>query len=87
MLMTRFDPRSIWNELNRVHEEMERLLAGNGWRRFEWGVGYPALNVWEDDNNLYVEAELPGFELSDLEITVTGDRQLSIKKASGSNPS
>ncbi|GIW94189.1 MAG: molecular chaperone Hsp20 [Pirellulaceae bacterium] len=79
MLMTRWDPRSIWSELNRMHEEMERLLSGNGWRGFEFGVGFPALNVWKDDNNLYVEAELPGFELSDLEIVVTGDRQLSIK--------
>lgn len=79
MLMTRWEPRSIWAELNRMHEEMERLLRGDGWPRFEFGVSYPALNVWEDDNNLYVEAELPGFELSDLEITVTGDQQLSIK--------
>ena len=35
--------------------------------------------LWEDDNNLYVEAELPELELSDLEIFVNGDNQLSIK--------
>jgi HSP20 family protein len=35
--------------------------------------------VWEDENNLYVESELPGFELDDLEIYVTGENQLSLK--------
>jgi len=40
---------------------------------------YPPLNLWEDDNNLYVEAELPELELTDLEIIVNGDNQLSIK--------
>jgi HSP20 family protein len=40
---------------------------------------YPPLNLWEDDNNLYVEAELPELELTDLEIFVNGDNQLSIK--------
>jgi HSP20 family protein len=43
------------------------------------GQFYPPLNLWEDDNKLYVEAELPEFELSDLEIFVDGDNQLSIK--------
>jgi HSP20 family protein len=37
------------------------------------------LNLWEDGNNLYVEAELPDLEVSDLEILVKGDNELSIK--------
>jgi HSP20 family protein len=39
---------------------------------------FPPLNMWEDDNHLHVETELPGFELDDLEIYVTGGNQLSI---------
>jgi HSP20 family protein len=46
--------------------------------RFGYGA-YPALNLWEDDGNFCVEAELPGFELSGLEIYVSGGNQLSIK--------
>jgi HSP20 family protein len=60
---------------------MDRLLGrcgGPRQRRFSTSV-YPSLNLWEDDNHLFVEAELPGFELNELEITVTGDNQLSIK--------
>ncbi len=40
---------------------------------------YPALNLWEDEGHLYVEAELPGLELSDLEMYVTAQNQLTIK--------
>ena len=36
------------------------------------------MNLWEDDEHLFVEAELPGMELGDLEIYVHGD-QLAVK--------
>jgi HSP20 family protein len=68
----------MWSEMNRLREEMDRVFGGNELRRGSEPV-YPPLNLWGDDDNLYVEAELPGFELSDLEIYVSGERQLSIK--------
>jgi HSP20 family protein len=42
------------------------------------GGGFPALNVWEDDRNIYVEAEVPGMKMDDLELTVLGN-ELTIK--------
>jgi HSP20 family protein len=67
--------------MNRMHEEMEQWLrrAGMNDPRPSAQSVYPPLNLWEDDNNLYVEAELPELELTDLEIFVDGDNQLSIK--------
>jgi HSP20 family protein len=38
----------------------------------------PALNVWEDDAALFVEAELPGLRLEDIEILVQAE-ELTIK--------
>lgn len=42
-----------------------------------WGgsaaVAFPAMNVWEDKDNVVVEAELPGFKLQDIDITLHGD--------------
>lgn len=35
--------------------------------------GGPAMNMIEDDVNLYVETELPGIALEDIELGVTGD--------------
>lgn len=52
---------------------------------------YPALNVYEDDANLYAEAELPGLALSDIDVSVTGDeltirgkRQISLPEGAAS---
>jgi HSP20 family protein len=39
---------------------------------------YPAVNLWEDDEHLYMEAELPGLGLEDLETFVSGGNQLTI---------
>jgi len=53
-------------------------------RLFErWGgdgsANFPPINVREEDNALQIEAELPGMNLDDLEIFVTGNNQLTIK--------
>ncbi len=65
----------------RLQNEMEKAfgrlthtpLLGLG----QWT--YPALNMWEEEGQLHVEAELPGLELADLEIYVNNDNQLTIK--------
>ena len=72
--------------LGRLRDEMDRLLneftttdwpsiapfSLMGWRTF------PALNVWEDDHNVYAEAEVPGMSMDDLEVLVMGN-ELTIK--------
>ncbi|WP_153558214.1 Hsp20/alpha crystallin family protein [Roseimaritima sediminicola] len=75
MLSTRWEP---WTELNRLSREMDRLFGRSGESSAMGSGTFPALNVWEDDDSLFVEAELPGFNASDLEIYVTGN-QLTIK--------
>jgi HSP20 family protein len=37
------------------------------------------MNVWQDNDNVFVEAELPGMDLSSLEIYVIGGDQLTVK--------
>lgn len=55
------------------------LLGDTAW---PWGESpsgvFPALNLWEDGDNLVVEAELPGLRLSDIEVLVIGN-ELTIK--------
>jgi len=34
---------------------------------------YPALNITEDKDNIYVRAEIPGVQAADLDIAVEGD--------------
>jgi HSP20 family protein len=64
--------------MNRLQQEMNRSL-GNVAAGSRRTATYPALDIWQDADCLYVESELPGLELSDLEILVTGGDQLSIK--------
>lgn len=71
------DPMFPFGELRR---EIGRLLEGFESRRPGVGVTgrFPALNLWEDGEALYVEAELPGVNQEDLEILVVGN-ELTIK--------
>lgn len=72
---------SMWPELNRIQSELERAFGRIGLNELGKSspATFPALNVWEDNDNLFVEAELPGFELNDLEIYVNGENNLNIK--------
>jgi HSP20 family protein len=69
-----FNP--VWNQMQQFQNEMNRLFD-------RWNGGapasFPAVNVWEDGDHVRVEAELPGLDLRDLEIYVTGGNQLTIK--------
>jgi HSP20 family protein len=80
--------RPITGDFARMSREMDRLfetlapaLAGGPERRK--GLGVPPVNLWQDEQNLYAEAELPGVSLDNLEILAHGD-SLTI---SGSRPS
>ncbi len=41
-------------------------------------AAFPAMNVWEDADSVYVEAELPGTSMDDIDIQLL-DKQLTIK--------
>jgi len=77
MFLTRY-PTSTYNQLRR---EMDDLFSGvfgdmfDGWRS---APGFPAVNLWEDAECLYAEAELPGMSMEDVEVFVTGD-ELHVK--------
>lgn len=69
---------SFWGQMQQLQNDMNRLFGRVDGRGWEGGV-FPALNVWEEDEALLVEAELPGLRMEDLEIFVTGNNQLTIK--------
>lgn len=73
---------TIWDEMNQFRQEMDQVFGRWGVdvpSRPALAVSYPAMNLWEDDEAVNVEAELPGIKLEDLEITVLGEDQLSVK--------
>jgi HSP20 family protein len=81
MVMSRFElGPSLWNQVHNFQTEMNRLLDRWNHNQSWTALGaFPAVNVWEEGDQVFVEAELPGLDLKDLEIFVTGGRQLTIK--------
>ena len=83
MNASRYQPsNSVWNQLHQLQQEMNQLFSRWGEDGGRWlglTASYPPVNVWEDNDQVYVEAELPGLELNDLEIYVTGGNQLTLK--------
>lgn len=69
MLQTLPGYNSFIREMNRVHRDLQSAIGNN----------YPAVNMWEDENYIYVESELPGYQQSDLHIYITGEDQLLMK--------
>ena len=78
MFFTRWTMNPVWRSLNEMQHEVNRVF--DRWGHHPFGIGeFPAINLWEADDALHLEAELPGLELNDLEIFVTGRIQLTIK--------
>ena len=63
---------------NRIFDEMNRLFDAAVADTFAAPAAYPPMNLWEDDDNFYAEAEMPGLKLDDIQITVTQGDQLTI---------
>jgi HSP20 family protein len=73
------------NPIQQLRDEVDRLVSNvfsnptvAGATRLVTGRGFPAVNVWEDGESVFVEAEVPGLKAEDLDITVVGD-ELTLK--------
>ncbi len=73
--MGRMPLADLRREFNRLFDE---LGADFPFSAFGDLRAYPALNLWEDADKVYAEAELPGMSLDDIEILVAGS-ELTIK--------
>lgn len=81
MLALRFSPRqSVENEVTGLRDRFDQMLGDlRAASRPFASAAFPALNVWEDQDHYFVEAELPGIKMADLEILVADRRTLTIK--------
>ena len=70
--------RDPFAEMHRLRREMDNLLDGSRRSIASTAGVFPALNVSEDEDNLYVRAELPGVVPEEIEIT-TKENNLIIK--------
>ena len=90
--MIKYDP---FRELRNLQDEMTRLFVGvaprgNG-EQMAHGAWMPSVDIYEDQNRLVLEADLPGLSRDDFElsvennvITLKGERKFE-KKVEGDN--
>jgi HSP20 family protein len=79
MRLPHWPTNTLWNQLAQFQHEMNRLFDRWGGPGAAAAPAFPPVNVWEENDHVVLEAELPGLELKGLEIFVTGGNQLSLK--------
>ena len=74
----------VFDPFHQLRSEFDRQLGGV-WDnlaavapRFAAGRVFPAVNVWEDGDALFAEAEMPGMKSEDIDVSVVGN-ELTIK--------
>ena len=72
LIMGPRNPWTVFDELESIQQDMNRLLAGEAPVR-RARAAYPPLNVWSSAEGLAIDAEMPGVDPQDVEISVVGD--------------
>lgn len=63
----------MWREMERLRREMDRLLSETASFAMPVFRGYPAMNVWVNEDGAIVTTELPGVNPEELDISVVDD--------------
>jgi HSP20 family protein len=73
-------PRNAWSifdELESLQADMNRMLTGSERgprdRASQRRRTYPLMNVWSSADGLVIDAELPGVDPKDVDVSVMGD--------------
>ena len=69
----RYRVPSVWRELNQIQRDMNRVFDGYSPVRTRIAPSYPALNIWSNEEGLVVNAEVPGIDVEDIDISVVGE--------------
>lgn len=70
----RFRMPNIWQEMDQRQQEMKRLLESSYGRRLLSTPGSPAINIWTSEESQVIRAEMPGFNPSNIDISVSADK-------------
>lgn len=85
MVLRRLNSVSPVAQLRNEMDSLVQDFFGRGNRPLTpTAAGFPPLNVWEDGDSLYAEAELPGVKSDDLDISVmAGDLTIQGRRSTG----
>ena len=69
----RFRKPSIWQEMDQLQREMNRLFDSSSRGRVVSAPSYPAINIWTNDEGMLISAEMPAVHPNDINIDVNAD--------------
>jgi HSP20 family protein len=72
MLNRRFYSPSMWDEMERVQREMNRLFNNTYVNRPSLPAEFPAINIWAGSDGVILTAEIPGAKPNEIDINVVG---------------
>ena len=75
MALIRYKRDDPWRALDTLQEEIGRLFNTRFLKApaiYE-EILAPSVDVWEDKDNVYVEADIPGFDQKDIHLDLKGD--------------
>lgn len=83
MLNSRFSPMgAVLSDMQRMSDGIDRALRSTNGSHRCFADAFPPVNIWESDDTIYVESELPGFDLDGVTVmmdhatlTLEGDRK------------
>ncbi len=79
MTLVRFEPlRTLESMLRRFDELFDDVVRLTPFR-VEGANFSPRVDISEDENNVYIRAELPGVAKEDVKVTLSDDRVLTIR--------
>lgn len=64
---------SVWQEMDRLQREMNRMFRSANGVQLHPAPSFPAMNIWANEDGQVITAEIPGVDLEDLDISVTGE--------------
>jgi len=79
MTLVRFEPLRTFESMLRRFDELFDDMVRSVPFRFEVSSFSPRVDIVEDENNVYIHAELPGVAKEDVKVTISEDRVLTIR--------
>ncbi|MEN3027327.1 MAG: Hsp20/alpha crystallin family protein [Chlorobiota bacterium] len=80
MTLVRFEPfRGFESMLRRFDELFEDMVRSFPARFFETSGFSPRVDITEDEQHIYIHAELPGVRKEDVKVSISEDRVLTIQ--------
>ncbi len=74
MVLRRRPSSSMWEEMDKLQREMNRLFDSSYVNRYGAHLDFPGINIWtKADTGQVITAELPGIDVDKLDIKVIGE--------------